>query len=186
MTWPDTSLPFVPTSPAMPTAAAVLCYPGICLFEATNLSVARGTEAPFQQVGAPWLDAAAALRHLSRQSPRGAHFTTVVFTPTIGPYAGEPCHGIRIDVTDPAAYRPVATGLLLLAAIIATHRLRFAWARYPTAANPSGDEHFERLTGRRDIRARLDAAPETVDGEVVGAWISPGDWAREVAPALLY
>ncbi|MBI5601416.1 MAG: DUF1343 domain-containing protein, partial [Gemmatimonadetes bacterium] len=56
MRWPDTLLPWVPTSPAMPSFESAQLYTGTCLFEATNLSVGRGTEAPFQQVGAPWLD----------------------------------------------------------------------------------------------------------------------------------
>ena len=184
--WPETGLAWVPTSPAMPAFASAACYPGTCLFEATNLSVGRGTATAFQVVGAPWLDAAAVLQSLAREIPRGVRFERVAFVPITGPYAGESCEGIQLIVSDGAAFRPVATGLLLLAAVIQTHRLRFAWARYPTAANPSGDGHFERLIGTRSIRARLDADPVSVHAETVADWLAVDAWAARVRPALLY
>ncbi len=186
MVWSDTGLEWIPTSPSMPSAEGALLYPGMCLFEATNLSVGRGTDAPFQQVGAPWLDVARVLDHLSRQTPRGVRFERVVFTPGIGPYAGEPCEGVRAVATDAHLVRPVGLGLLLLAAVIATHRLRFAWARYPTAANPRGDGHFERLIGRSGIRATLDATPDRVDGAMVEAWTRADGWRDRVRGILRY
>ncbi len=184
--WPETGLAWVPTSPAMPAFASAACYPGTCLFEATNLSVGRGTATAFQIVGAPWLDAAAVLQSLAREIPRGVRFERDAFVPITGPYAGESCEGIQLIVSDGATFRPVATGLLLLAAVIQTHRLRFAWARYPTAANPSGDGHFERLIGTRSIRARLDADPVSVHAETVADWLAVDAWAARVRPALLY
>jgi uncharacterized protein YbbC (DUF1343 family) len=184
--WPDTGLPFVPTSPSMPSFASALLYPGICLFEATNVSVGRGTALPFQRIGAPWLDAGAVLERLSRTTPRGVRFETDEFSPAIGVYANETIPGIRIEVTDGHVLRPVALGILLLAAVVTTHRLRFAWWKYPTAANPSGDGHFERLIGRRGVQARLDASPDTVDGTQVTEWTRAEGWAERVGPTLLY
>jgi uncharacterized protein YbbC (DUF1343 family) len=186
MRWPGTTLPWVPTSPAMPSYESTQLYPGLCLFEATNLSVARGTDAPFQQVGAPWLDVPAVLTDLARRIPKGVEFSEVTFTPGAAPYIGEPCKGIRVRVTNDGAMRPVALGLLLLAAIATTHRLRFQWARYPTATNPSGNGHFERLIGRNDIRRRYDASPGDINADTVRAWTDAGDWAERVGPALLY
>ncbi len=184
--WPATGLPWVPTSPAMPSFESAQLYPGLCLFEATNLSVARGTDAPFQQVGAPWLDVGAVLSDLSRRVPKGAEYGEVVFVPIGGPYAGEACRGVRVTVTSPDALRPVALGVLLMAAIATTHRLRFQWARYPTAANPGGEGHFERLFGSRDVRRVFDRAPQSIDAEMVRAWTAVGDWAERVTPVLLY
>ena len=186
MRWPDTGLPWVPTSPAMPSYESAQLYPGTCLFEATNLSVARGTDAPFQQVGAPWLDVPAVLTDLARRIPKGVEFSEVTFTPGAAPYIGEPCKGVRVKVTNADALRPVALSLLLLAAVATTHRLRFQWARYPTAANPSGEGHFERLIGRRDIRRRFDASPGDINADVVRGWTDVGDWTERVRPALLY
>ncbi|MFA6166515.1 MAG: DUF1343 domain-containing protein [Gemmatimonadaceae bacterium] len=186
MRWPDTQLPWVPTSPAMPSFESAQLYAGTCLFEATNLSVGRGTDAPFQQVGAPWLDVGAVLADLARRVPKGVEFSETTFVPATGPYAGEECHGIRITVTWAGALRPVALGLLLMAAVASTHRLRFQWTRYPTAANPSGEGHFERLVGRRDIRRVFDKAPQDIDAEQVRSWTEVGDWAERVGPVLEY
>jgi uncharacterized protein YbbC (DUF1343 family) len=186
MPWPDWGLPWVPTSPAMPSFESAQLYAGTCLFEATNLSVARGTDVPFQQVGAPWLDVGAVLADLARRVPKGVEFSEVAFVPSVRPYAGEECRGIRVNVTSPGALRPVALGLLLMAAIATTHRLRFQWARYPTAANPSGEGHFERLIGTRDVRRLFDRAPQDIDAGVVREWTGSGDWAGRVRPVLLY
>jgi uncharacterized protein YbbC (DUF1343 family) len=186
MRWPDVGMPWVPTSPAIPSFESAQLYTGTCLFEATNLSVGRGTDAPFQQVGAPWLSVPAVLSDLARRIPKGVEFREATFVPGSGPYAGEECHGVHITVTSPAALRPVALGFLLMAAIVTTHRLRFQWARYPTAANPSGNQHFERLVGRRGIRRPFDAAPQDIDAELVRAWTDTGDWTERVGAALLY
>lgn len=186
MRWSDTGLPWVPTSPAMPSYESAQLYTGLCLFEATNLSVGRGTEAPFQQVGAPWLDVPAVLADLARRIPKGVEFREVSFVPGAGPYIAEPCCGIRVRVIDASVLRPVALGLLLMAAIVSTHRLRFQWARYPTAANPSGDGHFERLIGRRDIRRHFDASPAAIDAGMVREWTSVEDWVERVETSLCY
>ncbi|MHB8837554.1 MAG: exo-beta-N-acetylmuramidase NamZ family protein [Gemmatimonadaceae bacterium] len=186
MRWPDLDLPWVPTSPAMPSFESAQLYAGTCLFEATNLSVGRGTDAPFQQVGAPWLDTQAVLFDLARRVPKGVELSEVTFVPDSGRFAGEECRGVRIAVTSAAALRPVALGFLLMAAIATTHRLRFQWARYPTAANPSGEGHFERLVGRRGIRRHFDAAPQDIDADLVRRWTDTGDWAARVGAELLY
>src|SRR5690606_9085285 len=136
--WPDTGLPFVPTSPAIRRFDAALLYPGLCLFEATNLSVGRGTDVSFEAVGAPWLDAAAVAARLAAREPPGVGVTTAVFTPATEPYAGQRCEAVRIAVRQPARVRPVALGIALLADVAAHHRGTFSWARYPTAANPTG------------------------------------------------
>ena len=186
MHWPDTQLVWVPTSPAMPSFESAQLYAGTCLFEATNLSVGRGTDAPFQQIGAPWLDVGAVLADLARRVPKGVEFSETTFVPATGPYAGEGCHGIRITVTWAGALRPVALGLLLMASVASPHRLRLQWARYPTAANPSGEGHFERLVGRRDIRRVFDKTPQNIDAEQVRSWTEVGDWVQRATPVLVY
>lgn len=186
MRWDATALPWVPTSPAMPTFASAQLYPGTCLFEATNLSVGRGTDAPFRQIGAPWLDATMVLRALANDAPSGAEFHKVAFTPSIAPYAGERCEGIAISVCDAGVLRPVALGLKLLGVVMAAHRDRFAWAQYPTAANPSGGGHFERLTGRGDIRRELDTRSVPLDDAMLDQWTGTDDWNARVQHVLCY
>lgn len=190
MHWPDTGLPWVPTSPAMPSFASARLYPGLCLFESTNLSVGRGTETPFQMVGAPWLDPAAVMRTLAHRTAiealPGVAFEAVTFTPATGPHATEPCRGVRVQVTDATIARPVAMGLLLMSAIAGTHRGLFRWATYPTAANPAGHGHFERLLGRGDVRRVIDMQPDAVDVAMVNGWTTTGDWRERVRGVLCY
>ena len=85
--------------------AAVL-YPGIGLLETTNISVGRGTDRPFEVLGAPWLDGAALARALNEAQLPGVRFVPLRFTPESSKFAGEECGGINILVTDRGALRP--------------------------------------------------------------------------------
>jgi uncharacterized protein YbbC (DUF1343 family) len=158
----------------------------MCLFEATNLSVGRGTAMPFQLVGAPWLDAPAVAHEVARRTHGAVACTPVIFTPMLAPYANAPCHGIRIVPADALGMGPVALGLLLLASVIAVHRRDFAWAAYPTAANPTGHGHLARLIGRADLQPWFDREAEHIDLAMVRQWTRLDDWAARVQPALLY
>src|SRR5881409_3494441 len=80
MLYDQTSLPWVKPSPNMPDLESALHYPGLCLFEGTNVSVGRGTGFAFQVIGAPWLDAEAVLRRLPAAALTGAQVTPTVFT----------------------------------------------------------------------------------------------------------
>ncbi len=187
--WPQTMLPWVPTSPAMPAFLSALCYPGTCFFEATNLSVGRGTDAPFQRIGAPWLGGErvrTALRDvLGDGALPGVQLEPELFVPTNGPYAGERCSGLRLAVADTRTFRPVATGLALLAAVAGTHRGVFGWWRYPTAANPSGDGHLDRLVGLRRMRERVERSATMPIAELQELTAVPG-WSDRVRGVLLY
>src|SRR5688572_3114261 len=137
MHWPDTALPFVPTSPAMPDYATALAYPGTCLFEGTNLSEGRGTGAPFRTIGAPWVDAQGVAQRFNALELDGVRSEAISFTPSGRKYAGQPCRGVRIRIDEPRACRPVAAALHLLAILIDLHSDHFSWSPYPTAANES-------------------------------------------------
>jgi uncharacterized protein YbbC (DUF1343 family) len=91
-----------------PTEA--ILYPGIGLLETTDLSVGRGTEIPFEVVGAPWLDGASLARDLNARRLPGVHFVPIAFTPQASKFSGQRCGGIRILVTDRKSYRSVPTG----------------------------------------------------------------------------
>ena len=186
MLWPETGLEFVPTSPAMPSFESALLYPGICLFEATNLSVGRGTPSPFQYVGAPWLDAKMILEVFAPFRTAGVRLDADRFRPTVGLHANLEMPCVRIDVVDRRVVRPVSLGIRLLAAIIATHRTTFNWTMYPTAANPSGEGHFERLIGAGGIRQALDDPDSAPKPLPVAEWTSTGDWAERTRDILLY
>ena len=119
--WYDrTNLPFVPPSPNLPSFRSVQLYSALVPFEATNLSVGRGTDLPFQLVGAPWLDAKRVLRMVRDVGVHGVAFTARDVTPihpTDGKYDGVTIHAIQITVTDRSAMQTSRVFANLLAAI---------------------------------------------------------------------
>jgi uncharacterized protein YbbC (DUF1343 family)/CubicO group peptidase (beta-lactamase class C family) len=114
----DTGLNWVNPSPNMRTLYAATLYPGLGAFEATNLSVGRGTDTPFQQVGAPWIDGPRLADALAARRIPGVRFYPVRFTPTAGPFASEACQGVFITVVDRDAVRPVRLGVEIASALI--------------------------------------------------------------------
>jgi uncharacterized protein YbbC (DUF1343 family) len=183
--WDATGLPFVPTSPAMPSAETVLVYPGACLFEGTNLSEGRGTAAPFRQVGAPWLDGHQVAAAFNEFGLPGVVARGVQFTPAASKFTGELCHGVMLHPLDANAFRPVTAGLHLIVAILRRHEIRFAWLPYPTAAAGAGHGHFDRLIGDLRMRARLATLPADGAGQIA-AWTATPGWAERARPHLLY
>lgn len=117
--WFDaTGLPFVRPSPNLPDLEALAWYPGTVLFEATNLSSGRGTEAPFRQVGAPWLDAARVAALMAERYR--VRMTPVRFTPQNpgdGKFAGVEVTGLRFSVADRRSGDPIRDALRLLEVI---------------------------------------------------------------------
>jgi uncharacterized protein YbbC (DUF1343 family) len=97
---------------------AATLYPGIGAIEQTNISVGRGTDAPFEQIGAPWVDGNALASALSARSIPGVRFYPVAFTPSAGAkFGGELCRGVFIIVVDREALRPVRLGVEIAAAL---------------------------------------------------------------------
>jgi uncharacterized protein YbbC (DUF1343 family)/CubicO group peptidase (beta-lactamase class C family) len=113
----DTKLVWSAPSPNLRSAHAALLYPAVGLLESTNLSVGRGTDSPFEQLGAPFIDAQALLTVLERVPLPGVRFAPAHFTPASGPFAREPCHGLRLSVVDPQVFAPVRVGLAIAKAL---------------------------------------------------------------------
>lgn len=112
--WEQTGLPWAPPSPNLPRLESVRCYPATIFFEGTNLSEGRGTEAPFEQVGAPWLDGARLAERLNADDLTGVKFTAAKFTPERSKHAGAACEGVRLEVQDSATFEPLEAALTLL------------------------------------------------------------------------
>jgi uncharacterized protein YbbC (DUF1343 family) len=108
-----TSLTWTSPSPNLRTPTAALLYPGVALVEGTNLSVGRGTDAPFELVGAPFVDARALAAALTKRALPGVSFTPATFVPQSAVFRGETCGGVRIAITDRARFEPVRTGVAL-------------------------------------------------------------------------
>jgi uncharacterized protein YbbC (DUF1343 family) len=116
-----TGLPWVRPSPNLPNMRSVEWYPGTVLFEATNLSVGRGTDAPFRQVGAPWLNQAQVVREAQRRGVRVGLTTFTPQSPGDGKYPGQEVRGVILPIMERDTADPVATALTLLDAIAAVH-----------------------------------------------------------------
>src|SRR5438876_315798 len=108
----DTGLAWVNPSPNMRTLVAATVYPGVGAIEGTNISVGRGTDTPFEQLGAPWIDARQLSAALNARGIAGIRFYPVSFTPAAGAkLGGQLCHGVFLIVTDRDRLRPVRLGL---------------------------------------------------------------------------
>ncbi len=171
-----TGLPFVPPSPNLPRLEALQHYPGLCLFEGTILSVGRGTDHPFEQIGAPGIDAAALLARLGEVpgvTASGVRFTP--HQPGDHKFPDTAVTGVRLEVVDRSRYDPTLTALRLFAALEQTH---------PVSLQLPG-RHLARLFGADPgVLARLDAA--RVDS-LAAAWRSDQARFRERrTPYLLY
>lgn len=109
----ETGLPWVDPSPNLHSVSEAVLYPALGLLEATNLSVGRGTDAPFERVGAPWMDGAAMAAALAADRLAGVVLSAETFTPASDRYAHEPCHGLHLTVVDRTGFEPVRTGLAI-------------------------------------------------------------------------
>ena len=130
--WFDqTGLPWVLPSPNMPTLDAALVYPGMCLFEGTNVSEGRGTTLPFEIFGAPFIHPDTLVAKLREFRLPGVLFRPLYFEPTFQKHKGLVCGGAQIHVTDRMKFRPFKTGVAILKAIHNTWPRDFAWKQPP-------------------------------------------------------
>ncbi len=178
MWWDETGLPWIVPSPAMVSPASALFYPTLVAFEASNVSVARGTPLPFQQFGAPWLDAGRVAALLNARALAGVRFEALRFTPeepTDGKYGGESIPGVRMHATRRDSMQVARIGASILWAMAQVHAdslritgrafdLRFGW--------PAGREALVRGEDP-------DVVLDRVRPEVAAFW-------RRVQPYLLY
>jgi uncharacterized protein YbbC (DUF1343 family)/CubicO group peptidase (beta-lactamase class C family) len=113
-TWFDqTGLAWMNPSPNIRSVTEALLYSGLGLLEATNLSVGRGTDTPFEVVGAPWIEPYGLAAALNARELPGVRFVPAFFTPMADVYATQPCGGVHVVVTNRETLRPVAVALAL-------------------------------------------------------------------------
>ncbi|QEG37170.1 exo-beta-N-acetylmuramidase NamZ domain-containing protein [Bythopirellula goksoeyrii] len=128
--WDQTGLVWTNPSPNMRSLTQALLYPGIGLLETTNLSVGRGTDTPFEVIGAPWIDATKLAQFLNQQNMPGVTFVPIRFTPRESKFAKEACEGINVIVVDRQAFEPVRTGLVIALALRELFPQDWDMARY--------------------------------------------------------
>ncbi len=107
----STGIKWIPPSPALRTTKGSVLYPGIEILQNSGVSVGRGTQAPFEEFGAPWMNGDEVAAALNERHLPGLHFSGQPFIPISGPYSGERCGGVSIRVTDRFAARSMRLGL---------------------------------------------------------------------------
>jgi uncharacterized protein YbbC (DUF1343 family) len=162
MYFDETSLPWVLTSPNIPTLETCIVYPGTVLFEGTNISEGRGTTRPFELTGAPWITAERFADTMNALGLPGVFFRPAVFEPTFHKHAKTSCGGCQIHVLDRAAFRPVETGVALLAAYRESDVAQFAW-RDPPYEYEHEKLPIDILAGSSETREQIEAGESARD-----------------------
>lgn len=172
--WFDqTAMTWVNPSPNMRNLNQATVYPGIGALEWSNISVGRGTDQPFEQIGAPWLDGRRLAMTLNARGLPGIRFYPVTFTPSSSQYGGQVCHGVFMTVTDRVALQPVRMGLEIAAALSTLHPGRYLV------------QNTDRLLGSRDSLARVAAGEDPA--AVAASWAgAEARWRQLRAKYLLY
>lgn len=155
-TYDQTGLKWIPPSPNLRTVDAAFLYPGVEILQAGGVSVGRGTERPFEILGAPWIQAGELAAKLNARGIPGVKFTPTVFTPHDGPRSSEYCQGISIAITDRAALRTMRMGLEIASAL---HEL------YP---NQFQLEKIIQLLGSKATIERLERGDDPA--KIVASW----------------
>jgi uncharacterized protein YbbC (DUF1343 family) len=151
--WYDqTGLKFVKPSPNIPDLNSATIYPGTCLIEGTNASEGRGTESPFQVIGAPWIEPAKLAIQLNALNLPGVVFQDTSFTPvsiagaSLNPkHKDKQCFGVRIRVTDRERFQPYRTGIHIVNTIYQMYPDSLQWRI----------RHFDRLCGSASVRQAI-------------------------------
>lgn len=139
---------WVAPSMGIPRYETALLYPGACLFEGTNLSEGRGTTAPFEIIGAPFVDADRLAAELNAKRLPGVYFRPTFFKPTFSKHQGEQCRGVYVHVLDVAALRPVELGLTMLF----TMREMFPEFAFLPPVREGGRPFIDLLCGESGVR----------------------------------
>jgi uncharacterized protein YbbC (DUF1343 family) len=172
--WFDaTNLTWINPSPNMRSLTEATLYPGICLLETTNVSVGRGTNTPFELVGAPWLDGQKLASYLNARQIAGVRFVPVRFTPTAATHKDQECGGVNIVITDRTKLQSVGLGIEIAAAL---RQL------YPSEWKIDG---FVRLLANSDVFERLKRGDSAES--IIRSWTNSLEQFRTArATALLY
>ena len=182
MWYDETGLAWRKPSPNLLTLNSLLAYVGTCLFEAVNVSEGRGTDNPFEIIGAAWLDNARAIELLRGVGLKGVTFVPEQFTPMQKPYhgkppelAGESLKGIRIRVIDRNAFEPYKAGIALLWAVNKLHADKLEW----------NDAILDRLVATPRLKNMLLAGKNP--NEIYASWSGElAAFKKRSAPYLMY
>jgi uncharacterized protein YbbC (DUF1343 family) len=169
----ETGLEWINPSPNMRNLNQATLYPGIGAIEYSNISVGRGTDQPFEQIGAPWINGRALAQALNARGLAGVRFYPVTFTPTSSKFANQACQGVFMVITNRAALQPVRLGLEVAAAL---------WQLHGDAYRM---ENTDRLLGSTALLERVRAGEDPA--RVAASWsAAEARWRLLRAKYLLY
>jgi uncharacterized protein YbbC (DUF1343 family) len=138
--WFDqTGLPWIQPSPNLPTPDSAMVYPGMVLFEGTQISEGRGTTRPFELIGAPFIRSRPYAEYLNDIGLPGVYFRPAYFQPTSNKWAGEMCGGVQVHVRDRERFEPYLTGIAAVSAARSLYPEFFKWR------DPPYEYEFERM-----------------------------------------
>jgi uncharacterized protein YbbC (DUF1343 family) len=173
MWFDETNLTWINPSPNMRSLMQATLYPGVGLLETTNVSVGRGTDTPFEVLGAPWIQGDKLAEYLNQRSIPGVRFVPIRFTPNASVFKNEQCGGVNIIVTDRGSFRPLLAGVEMA---LALRKL------YP---NDWKVDNYLRLLVNADTLARIKRGEPA--REIVASWNdSLQEFRRARAEVLLY
>lgn len=160
--WFDaTGITWVNTSPNLRSLNEAILYPGVALIEGTNVSVGRGTDSPFELVGAPWVQPRALAAALNARLISGVRFVPTTFTPTSGPYANQRCGGVNIIITERNLLDSPEMGMELASALQKLYPSQWKIDHMITAL--SNKAVFDELAGGEDPRTIAQGWRESVE-----------------------
>ncbi|MBN1863631.1 MAG: DUF1343 domain-containing protein [Victivallales bacterium] len=164
MSWRETGLPWVPTSPHIPSPEAALCFAATgTIGEIGCVSVGVGYTLPFQTIGAPWMNADRTAAELNRLQLPGVRFKPIHYKPFYAAYAEKSIQGIQIHVVDPAGFRPATTEVAIICHLRDSYSgsSRFAWRQ---------DKYgiFDKAMGTSSVRRMLQGGSTYQD--IAGSW----------------
>jgi uncharacterized protein YbbC (DUF1343 family) len=173
MWFDDSGLAWVNPSPNLRSLTQAIFYPGVALAEASNVSVGRGTESPFELIGAPWIRSEELTSYLQTRQIPGVEFKSAVFTPDSSRYKGQPCQGVRLMLKDRDRLDAVRLGVEILCALQRLH---------------PGEFEIDRALHLVGSRAALQAIKEGQDPIAIAASWQPqlDEFRKRRALYLLY
>ena len=173
MWFDETNLTWINPSPNMRSLTEATLYPGVGLLETTNVSVGRGTDTPFEIVGAPWIEGDKLADYLNQRGIPGVRFVPLRFTPKASVFKDEQCSGVNVIITDRVAFRPLLTGIEMALALRSLYQ------------NDWKVDNYLRLLVNADTLERIKRGESA--REIVASWNTAlQEFRRARAEILLY
>ena len=170
---------FHPTSPAIRNIETALVYPGMGLLEGINVNEGRGTDHPFIQFGAPWINAEELQLELKNKNVACFDLKPCSYVPLDSLYNNETCYGLALNLIDTNNFRPVAFAIELISVLFKLYPRQLKKRAYVTNVNPTGSEHLDKLLGIKNAFELL-KSNASIKTDV------SDHWSAEIAPFLLY